>query len=252
MVLIVVDTLRRDHVSAYGYARRTTPHMDRIAAEGVLYEQAHSTASWTLPAHASLFTGLYASTHQTDFGSIRLGDDKRTIAEMLHASGYRTAGFSANPWLNPRSGLEQGFERLDYVGVRTVTGSLFLNLAWERWRALREEPPPDLGGAAVTDRLVEWIEAAAPGPFFAFANYMEAHEPYGSVPEPYFSAFTEAPLAPEVGREWIRDTPMFLCRGCAPGPAMASGARAGAGAWTASGGGRRKRSTTRASCTWTP
>jgi arylsulfatase A-like enzyme len=99
-----------------------------------------------------------------------------------------------------------------------VTGSLFLNLALERWRAIRDEPPGDLGGAAVTERLLRWIDEAAPGPFFAFANYMEVHEPYGSVPEPYFSRFTDAPLPADAGREWLRDTALFLCRACAPGP----------------------------------
>jgi arylsulfatase A-like enzyme len=229
VVLVVVDTLRRDHVGAYGYGRPTSPRIDRLASEGTIYERAFSTAPWTLPAHASLFTGLYTSTHQTDFGSIRLAEDKRTLAEILHEHGYRTAGFSANPWLNPTGGLEQGFERLDYVGVRTVTGSLFLNLAAERWGRMWDDPPADLGGAAVTGRLLRWIDEAAPGPFFAFANYMEAHEPYGSVPEPWFSRFTEAPLSPDVGRAWLRDTALFLCRGCASGPA--EGVRCEGGRW---------------------
>src|SRR5207244_10661253 len=68
VVLIVVDTLRRDHLSAYGYARPTSAHIARLAAEGALFAHAYSTASWTLPAHASLFTVLYASTHRTATG----------------------------------------------------------------------------------------------------------------------------------------------------------------------------------------
>ena len=240
VVLIVADTLRRDHVSAYGYGRGTSPWIDRLAAEGTLYERAYSTAGWTLPAHASLFTGLYTSTHQTDTRSIRLGEGKRTLAEILRDHGYRTAGFSANPWLSPMSGLEQGFERLDYVGVRTVTGALFLTLVIDRWRELRGETRPDLGGAAVTGRLVRWIEQAAPGPFFAFANYMEVHEPYGSVPEPYFSAFLDAPVPRNVGQEWVRDAPLFLCRGCESTPAGSAGVRCEGGRWRVSDERRRQ------------
>jgi arylsulfatase A-like enzyme len=234
VVLIVADTLRRDHVSAYGYRRRTSPSIDRLAEEGALYERAYSTAGWTLPAHASLFTGLYTSTHQTDARSIRLGEGLRTLAEILRDHGYRTAGFSANPWLNPTSGLEQGFERLDYVGVRTVTGALFLTLAIDRWRAVRGQTPPDLGGAAVTERLIGWMDQAAPGPFFAFANYMEVHEPYGSVPEPFFSTFLDAPLPRDAGQEWVRDAPLFLCRGCEPSRPESAGVRCEGGRWRVS------------------
>lgn len=113
VVLIVVDTLRSDHVSSYGYPRRTSPHLDRLAAEGTLYERAQTTAPWTLPAHASLFTGLYPSSHQVYYGHLRLAAGSQTLAGLLRAHGYRTAGFSANPWIGPLTGLDRGFERFE-------------------------------------------------------------------------------------------------------------------------------------------
>ena len=232
VVLIVVDTLRRDHLSAYGYARPTSPHIDRLAAEGALFAHAYSTASWTLPAHASLFTGLYASTHRTDTGHIRLPASLLTLAQVLAARGYRTAGFSANPWVTPMNGFDRGFERFDYVGVRTVTGVFFLNLVREGWRTRRGLAPPDLGGQDVTDNLLGWIEEVRPGgsPFFAFANYMEAHEPYGSVPEPFFSAFLSDPVSPTAGRHWVREAPLFLCSSCSD-EGESDGVRCAGGRW---------------------
>lgn len=211
VVLIVVDTLRRDHVSAYGYPRRTTEHIDRIAAEGVLYERAYTTAPWTLPAHASLFTGLHSTTHETHYGSLRLSEQRRTIAELLRDHGYRTAAFSANPWVGPTTGLAQGFQRFVTSGRHFVTDAFFLRLLSHGLRADREDHD-------VTDPLIDWIGAAheAGRPFFAFANFMEAHEPYGEVPEPFFSAYLERALPRTVGRRWMRDTPAFLCESCPP------------------------------------
>jgi arylsulfatase A-like enzyme len=236
VVLIVVDTLRRDHLSTYGYPRPTSPHIDRLAAEGVRFEHAYSTASWTLPAHASLFTGLYPSTHRTDTGSILLPGSLITLAQVLAARGYRTGGFSANPWVTAMNGFDRGFERFDYVGVRTVTGVFFLNLMGEGWRARRGLAPADLGGEDVTDSLIRWTEDAgrSGAPFFAFANYMEAHEPYGSVPEPFFSAFVTAPLPATVGRQWVREAPLFLCSSCVEGESGPEGLQCTGGRWRVS------------------
>ena len=217
IVLIVLDTLRRDHVSAYGYGRQTSPNIDRIAAEGTLFEKAHTTASWTLPAHASLFTGLYTSSHETDNGRLRLGADKTTIAELLTQKGYRTAGFSANPWLSSMSGLGQGFETFEYLGIQTTTSGFFLNLVKDRASALLGlDRDRDLGARAVTSRLLSWMDSAKERPFFLFVNYMEVHEPYGEVPEPYFSEYLKRPLPRDIGRAWVRETPLFLCSSCDP------------------------------------
>jgi arylsulfatase A-like enzyme len=217
IVLIVLDTLRQDHLGTYGYRRRTSPTIDRIAEEGVVFETAYTTAPWTLPGHASLFTGTHTTTHEADHGHLHLAAAKRTLAEILSESGYRTAGFSANPWLSPISGLEQGFERFEYLGTQTTTSALFLNLVKERARSLiTGSAHRDLGAENVNTHLLRWLEKVRHGdaPFFVFTNLMEVHEPYGTVPEPFFSAFLDHPLPRDIGREWVRETPLFLCRDC--------------------------------------
>ena len=216
IVLIVLDTLRQDHLACYGYRRETAPTIEGIAEEGVIFENAYTTAPWTLPGHASLFTGMYTSTHETDNGSIRLSAEKRTLAEILFENGYRTAGFSANPWISSISGLEQGFERFEYLGTQT-THAFFLNLAKERARALiTGSSHQDLGANTVNTHLLRWVEKVRHGdaPFFVFANFMEVHAPYGTVPEPYFSTFLEHSLPRNIGRKWAREKSLFMCRHC--------------------------------------
>ena len=102
--MIVVDTLRADHVSSYGYSRATTPNLDRMAQQGVLFENAISTWSWSLPSHVSLLTGRYQFEHGVGavqpepwlgWGSKGLGGF-RTLGEALEQKGYRTGAFSAN------------------------------------------------------------------------------------------------------------------------------------------------------------
>jgi arylsulfatase A-like enzyme len=162
VLLIVMDTTRVDHLSCYGYSRRTTPNLDRIAAQGVLFEQAISAGSWTLPSHATLFTGLYARDHKTTAESWSLGAEFTTLAEVLTAAGYDTAGFSGNPWLSDATGLKRGFRK--FIDV---------------WRNLLPERPGDEGADLTVKLLLEWVDSAPTRrPFFAFVNFMEPHFSY--------------------------------------------------------------------------
>lgn len=212
VLVVVVDTLRADHVSAYGYARPTTPVIDRLAAEGALFRDARTTETWTLPGHASLFTGLYTTEHQAHLAHTRLGDEAVTFAEVLRGAGYRTAAFSANPWLSSISGLGQGFDRFEYLGIETTTQAFFLTVARRRLAVA------DLGGREVTDAARAFLRqaTAAPEPFLLFVNYMEAHEPYGSVPEPWFSRWLPpgTTLPRDIGQQWVRETGLFQCASC--------------------------------------
>jgi arylsulfatase A-like enzyme len=217
VLVIVVDTLRRDHLSTYGYTRPTSPRIDRIASQGAVFEKAFTPAPWTLPAHASLFTGLYPATHLTDSGETRLDPSVPTLAAALQASGYRTASFVANAWVTAATGLDRGFDRVEFFGADGLIGSSFIRLATERLlMVLNLNGARDTGGRALTARLSEWIREskASDKPFFAFANYMEAHEPYGTVPDSYFSSYLDAPVSSTIGRQWLRDTPVFLCSPC--------------------------------------
>jgi uncharacterized sulfatase len=119
VLFLVLDTLRADRLSCYGYPRETSPNIDRFAADGVLFERAISPAQWTIPSHASFFTGEYPTTHMTTQIYDRHGDDQLVLAEALHQAGYRTASFCNNPLLGVvENNLDRGFEeRYNYGGA---------------------------------------------------------------------------------------------------------------------------------------
>jgi arylsulfatase A-like enzyme len=169
VVLIVIDTVRADRLSAYGYARPTSPHIDALCERGIRFANAWSTSIWTLPAHASLFTGLYAIRHGATQEHALLEGGSATLAEILGAHGYATIGISANPLVSPATGLARGFD------VFAAT--------WRTGAHVSPDVHPNLAGAR------RFLERLAPGrPFFLFVNYAEAHEPYDP-PEPHRSRF---------------------------------------------------------------
>ena len=159
VVLVILDTTRADHFSAYGYPRATTPGFDAFAERAILFERAFATSSRTVPSHASLFTGLYPMTHGATQESQYLSEEAETLAELLAADGYETAAFSNNAWVGEKTNLTQGF---GYVG--------------EMWRERGH------GQAMRTNRAVmEWLDARARDrPFFLFVNYIEPHWPYSA------------------------------------------------------------------------
>ena len=176
ILLIIFDTSRADRFPFDGYARPTAPNLKSIASEGAVYTQAFSPAPWTVPAHASLFTGQYPSLHRTDCGSLRLPDEVTTLAETLKAAGYRTVGYTANPWLGSEYNFQQGF---DTYG--------------ETWRDVPQESE-DTGAGLTNDKVVRFLKWRADNPdavrqpFFLFINYFEPHLPYHP-PEPERSRF---------------------------------------------------------------
>lgn len=111
VVLIILDTLRADRMSCYGYSRSTTPVTDAYAEKATLFERAIVPGQWTVPSHASLFTGEYPTTHMTTQIHDTLGESLVTLAQLLHQGGYRTVGFCNNPLLGVvDNGLDRGFE----------------------------------------------------------------------------------------------------------------------------------------------
>ena len=161
VLLIVLDTTRADALSCYGHPQATTPRIDRLAATGTRFEWAYSTSFWTLPAHASLFTGLTPSAAGATSETNHLPPANRTLAERLGEAGYRTGAVVRNGWLSRERGFAQGFDDFD-----------------EAWRT---EPGRGVEAeSAAVDRAVEWIEAAGreEQPFFLFLNLNIAHLPY--------------------------------------------------------------------------
>jgi arylsulfatase A-like enzyme len=121
IVLLVLDTQRRDRLSCYGYQRETTPQLDRLAADATVFNHAVSTAQWTVPSHASMFTGLYPSNHTMYHASSVLSASMETLADRLSAGGYFTSAFCNNPLLGVvNNGLRRGFHSfLNYGGLMT-------------------------------------------------------------------------------------------------------------------------------------
>lgn len=111
IVLIVLDTQRADRLGCYGHQKAITPNLDRFATEGVLFEQAISPAQWTIPSHASMFTGLYPTAHQVTQSSQAISPDSRHLVEILRRVGYQTVGFCNNPLVGILdNGFKRGFE----------------------------------------------------------------------------------------------------------------------------------------------
>ena len=111
ILLVILDTLRRDRLSAYGHSRETSPNFDALAAESTLFERAVATSQWTVPSHASMFTGLYPSSHRVTQSNSRLAPTQPLLAELLRDSGYHTVAFCNNPLVGVLdNGLQRGFE----------------------------------------------------------------------------------------------------------------------------------------------
>lgn len=182
LILIVLDTLRADHLGIYGYERDTSPALDAFARENLTFDQAISPAPWTPSAVASMFTGFYASVHRmmpedsrerARGGYSMLDPSLDTLAERLAAAGYGTIGISPNPWISREFNYQQGFEVFGY---------------FDRVRA-----------GDVTDRGIEAIESALaakehpPAPFFLYLHYLDPHDPYS--PPGEFARKYSGPLA---------------------------------------------------------
>ena len=116
VLLITLDATRADHLGVYGYPRPTSPHLDELARQAVVFEQAFTPATTSGPAHASMMTGVRPASHGARHNGEAIAADVRTIAERLRDAGYRTAGFVSHPLVGPRAGLNRGF---DHFVVRT-------------------------------------------------------------------------------------------------------------------------------------
>jgi hypothetical protein len=125
VLIVVLDTVRAQNVSAYGYQRRTTPYLERLAAEGALFLDATAPSTWSLPAHASLFTGRFPTAHRADLEHRILDDASPTLAEVLAASGYETRCFTANPHISDGFGLTRGFQWSDRAWLHARSGRSF-------------------------------------------------------------------------------------------------------------------------------
>lgn len=175
VILISIDTLRADHLSCYGYHRKTSPNIDRLAREGVMFSKAFSTTSWTLPAHISMFTSMYAKSHGVITADYALDENRVTLAEALKKEGYTTAAFISGAFLrNPRFGFDQGFDLYDASIINQAA------------------PPGDVVQASrvvISPKLNEvvqrWLGKNYRKKFFLFLHSFDVHSDY--VPSPPYN-----------------------------------------------------------------
>jgi arylsulfatase A-like enzyme len=215
--VLIVDTLRADHLSSYGYGRPTSPTLDRLAREGVLFENAFSTSSYTLPSHASLLTGLYPFQHGVEWQTSKhpAALPLSNLPETLQTLGYRTGAFSANTfWFSREHGFGRGFHHFDEyfhsvedAFMRTAYGRIVTRGLLQRIGT--PDIPARRRAASINSALLSWIKRDRDAPFFVVANYMDVHDPY-LPPQPYRSAFSAGPEPPGGILHWELNIPNRL------------------------------------------
>ena len=199
VVLIVLDAVRASSLSCYGYERRTTPALDAFATGAVRFASAATVSSWSVPTHASLFTGLFPPEHgagaaQRDtrtglFRPAALDARFATLAEALAGRGYATAGVSANPLVSASTGLDQGFRFFDARPSPRALAPRYRTLLQRVQglapRALLADallsafPSAMRSGEEITHAAVSWLARRPRAqPYLLFVNYMDAHTPF--------------------------------------------------------------------------
>jgi arylsulfatase A-like enzyme len=178
----VLDAVRATQLHAYGYPRPTSPHLDTLARRGARFAAAMATASWSLPSHATMFTGRYGHELSTSWID---GLDSRypTLAELFAARGFATGGFSANiEYTSRHFGLNRGFIHFEdgQVGVRAAisTTTIGAKLRGRLPVRLRYWLTPRKTADSVTAEFLSWQQELRGRPFFAFLNYFDGHAPY--------------------------------------------------------------------------
>jgi arylsulfatase A-like enzyme len=193
VILIIADTLRADHIGAYGSKATKTPGMDRLARDGVVFENSFANSTWTRPSVATILTSLYPSSHKVMYKTDLLPDPVETIAETMKGAGYRTVGYVTNINVAPSFHFEQGFQEYYYLtpefffgatdsgsklsfysGMRLVRERFF---AKDKWVQHYYQDAQTVNGGALP-----WLDRNASGPFFSLVHYMDPHDPYFEIP----------------------------------------------------------------------
>lgn len=196
VLFIVVDTLRADHLPAYGYGAVETPNLDRFGRDAVRFEQAYANASWTRPSFATLLTGRYASSHGVMSKAASLPDEATTLAEAFAEGGYHTSGIVTNYNVAPFFHFDQGFDEYRYLAPNFLFGASdtsaklsllqVLRRVDEKARAVlgRSEPGSAYQDAERVNREIAQVLDGAPKdrPLLLFVGYMDPHDPYYAHP----------------------------------------------------------------------
>src|SRR4051794_38924054 len=212
VLLVTIDTLRADHVGAYGSALGATPTLDRFAAEGLRFDAAHAHVPMTLPSHTTIMTGLYPTANGVhDNGSFRYNGSKPTLAAELKRAGYRTAAFVGAFVLDAQFGLNAGFDLYDdrvqgssanlEIVQRSAEAVLAPAFTWiaENPEPKNQEPKNQepKNQEPKNENAERRTPNAQPRPWFAWVHLYDPHEPY-TPPEPYASRYPQDPYSGEI------------------------------------------------------
>jgi len=205
VLLIVIDTLRADHLGSYGYERDTSPYLDGLARAGTRFETARAPSSWTGASVASLLTGLSPLEHGLEHHNSALPDAQATMPEAFQKAGYETVAFSANPaFVTPEVGFGQGFDRFDKLRGKEVPRGTPGDVQWgdAAMQTLVEVATAD----RVSDTAIAWLrERQTERPFFAYLHYFDPHAGYYP-PDLYAARFgvpANAPLRGPAQKQFI-------------------------------------------------
>jgi len=201
VILITLDTVRAASLSLYGYEQPTTPRLDGLAKESLVFDRALTTAPWTLTSHASMFTGRYPHEMTADW-KVPFDEKYPTLAEVLSTKGYLTAGFIANYYYCTYEwGLNRGFNHYEDfpVSVQMIVHSSLIvrDMVYKARHWLGYfQPLARKSAARISRDFLAWESSRGDRPFFAFLNYYDAHDPY-IAPKQFELRFgTELPADP--------------------------------------------------------
>jgi choline-sulfatase len=178
VIFISIDTLRADHLSAYGYGRLRTPNIDSFAEQGTLFTNIESQVPLTLPSHTSLFTSTYPFQNQIEENAERVPAGVVTLASVLQSHGYKTAAFIGSVFLETEMGLDRGFDFYDspfhFEAFSPISGSMFFGGAGRNRYGVRDRRD----GALVLGAARRWLAANHGAAVFAFIHLFDLHKPY--------------------------------------------------------------------------
>jgi arylsulfatase A-like enzyme len=198
VVFVTTDTLRADALGCYGNSAAHTPNIDRLAAEGALFLRAQAASSWTLPSHASMFTGLTVPEHGADNALFPLAADRVTVTEMLRSRGFKTSAVVSGVFTSATFGFAKGFDAFD-DGItapwRKLAGASLLRKVARLWPRLNVDL--ERRAAEVVERAIPFLRDG--GPFFLWVHFFDPHADYDP-PSPFRPALADGVRPPFDGR----------------------------------------------------
>ncbi|MBN1586130.1 MAG: sulfatase [Candidatus Omnitrophica bacterium] len=186
LILISIDSLRADHLGCYHYGKPTSPNIDRLAKQGILFTDCTASSSWTLPSHVSMMTGMYPSSHGVINPNFKLRDEADTLAEQLKSNGYSTAAFVSGPLVTSTFGFDQGFDIFEESNSST----------------LEEKGAGDITSPGLTQAIISWLKKPGKDPFFLFLHFWDVHYDY-IPPDPYAGLFDRDYTGTFDGRDYV-------------------------------------------------